>query len=80
MIRIDVNANHGAGMPLSKAIDFTAYICAFTLFNMGQVSKYISVPKGARARLNLTLSCTIGLIFSKDKSLVMWSSLLIHYT
>lgn len=24
MIRIDVNANHGAGMPLSKAIDLTA--------------------------------------------------------
>ncbi len=38
MIRIDVNENHGAGMPLSKAIDLTAYICAFTLFNMVQVS------------------------------------------
>ncbi len=38
MICIDVNANHGAGMSLSKAIDLTAYICAFTLFNMEQVS------------------------------------------
>ncbi|MFA0112564.1 prolyl oligopeptidase family protein [Vibrio sp. 10N.261.46.E11] len=38
MIRIDVNAGHGAGMPLSKAIDLTADIYAFTLFNMGQVS------------------------------------------
>ncbi len=38
MIHIDVNANHGEGMPLSKAIDLTAYICAFTLFNMGLVS------------------------------------------
>ncbi len=28
MIRIDVNANHGAGMSPSKAIDLTAYICA----------------------------------------------------
>ncbi len=38
MIRIDVNANPGAGMLLNKAIDLTAYICAFTLFKMGQVS------------------------------------------
>ncbi|MCY9828572.1 prolyl oligopeptidase family serine peptidase [Vibrio chagasii] len=35
MIRIDVNAGHGAGMPLTKAIDLTADIYAFTLFNMG---------------------------------------------
>ncbi|WP_299686319.1 prolyl oligopeptidase family serine peptidase [uncultured Vibrio sp.] len=35
MIRIDVNAGHGAGMPLSKAIDLTADTYAFTLFNMG---------------------------------------------
>ncbi|MCF7494503.1 prolyl oligopeptidase family serine peptidase [Vibrio sp. L5-1] len=34
MIRIDVNAGHGAGMPLSKAIDLAADIYAFTLFNM----------------------------------------------
>ncbi|CDU01826.1 Prolyl endopeptidase [Vibrio coralliirubri] len=38
MIRIDVNADHGAGMPLSKAIDLTADIYAFTLFNMGIAS------------------------------------------
>ncbi len=38
MIHIDVNANHGARMPLSKAINLTAYIYAFTLFNMVQVS------------------------------------------
>ncbi|MCY9861743.1 prolyl oligopeptidase family serine peptidase [Vibrio coralliirubri] len=38
MIRIDVNAGHGAGMPLSKAIDLTADIYAFTLFNMGIAS------------------------------------------
>ncbi len=38
MIRIDVNANHGAGTPLSKAIDLTTYIYTFTLFNMGQVN------------------------------------------
>ncbi|MEZ9394104.1 prolyl oligopeptidase family protein [Vibrio splendidus] len=35
MISIDVNAGHGAGMPLSKAIDLAADIYAFTLFNMG---------------------------------------------
>ncbi|CDT50636.1 prolyl oligopeptidase family serine peptidase [Vibrio coralliirubri] len=38
MIRIDVNSGHGAGMPLSKAIDLTADIYAFTLFNMGIAS------------------------------------------
>lgn len=35
LIRIDVNAGHGAGMPLSKQIDLTADVYAFTLYNMG---------------------------------------------
>ncbi|HDY7999831.1 TPA: S9 family peptidase [Vibrio vulnificus] len=35
LIRIDVNAGHGAGMPMSKMIDLSADIYAFTLFNMG---------------------------------------------
>lgn len=35
MIRIDVNAGHGAGMPLNKAIDLSADTYAFTLWNMG---------------------------------------------
>lgn len=35
LIRIDVNAGHGAGMPLSKQIDLTTDIYAFTLYNMG---------------------------------------------
>ena len=35
MIRIDVNAGHGAGMPMSKMIDLSADLYAFTLFNMG---------------------------------------------
>lgn len=35
LIRIDVNAGHGAGKPLSKTIEETADIQAFTLFNMG---------------------------------------------
>lgn len=34
-IRIDVNAGHGAGKPLSKIIDENADIQAFSLFNMG---------------------------------------------
>ncbi len=38
MIRIDVNADYGAGMPLSKTIDLAAYFYVFTLFKMGQVS------------------------------------------
>ncbi|MFW1176801.1 prolyl oligopeptidase family serine peptidase [Vibrio parahaemolyticus] len=35
LIRIDVNAGHGAGMPLSKQIDLTTDVFAFTLYNMG---------------------------------------------
>ncbi|MCS0123489.1 MULTISPECIES: prolyl oligopeptidase family serine peptidase [Vibrio] len=35
LIRIDVNAGHGAGMPLSKQIDLTTDVYAFTLHNMG---------------------------------------------
>ncbi|EHH1096518.1 S9 family peptidase [Vibrio parahaemolyticus] len=35
LIRIDVNAGHGAGMSLSKQIDLTTDVYAFTLYNMG---------------------------------------------
>ena len=35
LIRVDVNAGHGQGKPLSKTIEENADIQAFTLFNMG---------------------------------------------
>ena len=35
LIRIETNAGHGAGTPVSKTIDLYADIFAFTLFNMG---------------------------------------------
>ncbi len=35
MIRIEVNAGHGAGTPISKTIEQFADIFGFTLFNMG---------------------------------------------
>ncbi len=35
LIRIETNAGHGAGTPVSKTIDQYADIFAFTLFNMG---------------------------------------------
>lgn len=35
LIRIDVNAGHGAGKPISKTIEENADIQAFTLLNMG---------------------------------------------
>ncbi|WP_306352074.1 prolyl oligopeptidase family serine peptidase [Flavobacterium sp. '19STA2R22 D10 B1'] len=35
LIRIEVNAGHGAGKPVSKTIEEAADIQAFTLFNMG---------------------------------------------
>lgn len=38
LIRVDVNAGHGAGMPVSMIIDQAADIYSFTLFNMGVTS------------------------------------------
>jgi prolyl oligopeptidase len=35
MIRIETNAGHGAGKPVSKTIEEQADIFAFTLFNFG---------------------------------------------
>lgn len=35
LIRIETNAGHGAGTPVSKTIEQTADIFAFTLYNMG---------------------------------------------
>lgn len=35
LIRIDINAGHGAGMSISKVVDLHADVYAFTLFNMG---------------------------------------------
>jgi prolyl oligopeptidase len=35
LIRIEVNAGHGAGKPISKTIQENADIQAFTLYNMG---------------------------------------------
>lgn len=35
LIRIDVNAGHGAGMPTSMIIDREADVLSFTLYNMG---------------------------------------------
>ncbi len=41
LIRIDVNAGHGAGMPVAMVIDQAADIYSFTLFNMG----YTALPQ-----------------------------------
>jgi prolyl oligopeptidase len=35
LIRIETNAGHGAGKPVSKTIEEAADVMAFTLFNMG---------------------------------------------
>jgi prolyl oligopeptidase len=35
LIRIETNAGHGAGKPVSKTIEEAADLQAFTLFNMG---------------------------------------------
>jgi len=35
LIRIETNAGHGAGTPISKSIEQYADIFAFTLWNMG---------------------------------------------
>ena len=41
LIRIETNAGHGAGKPVSNPIEEAADIQAFTLFNMG----FKSIPK-----------------------------------
>jgi prolyl oligopeptidase len=35
LIRIETNAGHGAGTPVSKSIDLYADFFSFTLYNMG---------------------------------------------
>ena len=35
LIRIEVNAGHGAGTPISKTLDQYADLFGFTLYNMG---------------------------------------------
>ena len=49
LIRIETNAGHGAGTPVSKTIEQYADIFGFTLYNMGfkvLPEKIISKPKG----------------------------------
>ena len=49
LIRIETNAGHGAGTPVSKTIEQYADIFGFTLYNMGfkvLPQKIISSPKG----------------------------------
>ena len=49
LIRIETNAGHGAGTPVSKTIEQYADIFGFTLYNMGfkvLPQKIISKPKG----------------------------------
>jgi prolyl oligopeptidase len=41
MIRIETNAGHGAGKPVSKTIEEAADLQAFALFNMG----FKEIPK-----------------------------------
>lgn len=45
LIRIETNAGHGAGTPVSKTIEQNADIFAFTLFNMGIKELPSSTPK-----------------------------------
>ena len=40
LIRIDVNAGHGGGRPLSKTIDEDCDIYSFMFYNMGVIPKY----------------------------------------
>ncbi len=48
LIRIEVNAGHGAGKPISKVIEETADIFGFTLFNMG----FDQLPNPPKNKLN----------------------------
>jgi prolyl oligopeptidase len=44
LIRIETDAGHGAGTPVSKTIEQTADIYSFTLWNMGLTSLHDSLP------------------------------------
>ena len=49
LIRIETNAGHGAGTPVSKTIEQYADVFGFTLFNMGfrvLPEKITKKPKG----------------------------------
>lgn len=45
LIRIDVNAGHGAGTPVSKIIDRTIDVYAFALWNMGYQNLPVKIQK-----------------------------------
>ena len=45
LIRVDVNAGHGAGKPTSKSIDEAADIWSFVMFNLGMNMSGVVTPK-----------------------------------
>jgi prolyl oligopeptidase len=47
LIRIETNAGHGAGTPVSKRIDQYADLFGFTLFNMG----YKVLPESLKSKI-----------------------------
>lgn len=47
LIRIETNAGHGAGKPISKIIEETADVFGFTLFNMG----YDKLPNPPKSKI-----------------------------
>ncbi|WP_405568307.1 prolyl oligopeptidase family protein [Polaribacter sp. Asnod6-C07] len=49
LIRIEVNAGHGAGKPIAKIIEETADIFGFTLFNMG----FDQLPNPPKSKLKI---------------------------
>ena len=64
LIRIETNAGHGAGTPVSKTIDQYADIFSFTLYNMG-IQKIIK-DQFQLLHSGLHLSETLNFLLKKD--------------
>jgi prolyl oligopeptidase len=49
LIRVDVNAGHGAGKPTSKQIDEATDIWSFVMYNLGMPFREIAAPVQKKA-------------------------------
>ncbi|MBT8185517.1 MAG: prolyl oligopeptidase family serine peptidase, partial [Eudoraea sp.] len=63
MIRIETNAGHGAGTPVSKTIEQYSDIFAFTLYNMG----FVNLPNQAVLKEFKTKRLSKSIIYEQNR-------------